>query len=175
MHRVLKFLDDHVEEVLIFTVFSLMSIIIFFQVIMRYIFQSSLSWSEEIARYLFIWLIYIGVSYAAKKNSHVAVTATELVLSPKHTKWIRLTAHVIFLAFAMCVFYYARQVCSTILRLGQQSPALDIPMWAIYAAVPTGFCLTCIRQIQNIRRQILDWNSELPVPRPLDDRDAPIL
>ena len=162
MRRMITLLDDHLEEILIFIAFASMSLIIFFQVIMRYVFQASLYWSEEAARYLFIWLIYIGVSYGAKKDAHIAVTALDLVLNEKQRKWIKLTASLLFFGFATCACYYGREVCSIIGRLGQQSPAMDVPMWVIYAAVPTGYGLTCIRLAQKIRRQILNWNVRTP-------------
>ena len=175
MLRVLRFLDDHLEECVIFVTLSLMSIIIALQVVMRYAFQASLSWSEEIARYLFIWLIYIGISYGVKKSAHVAVTATDLFLSSTQQKWMRLISNIVFFVFALCIFYYGRQVCATIARLGQQSPAMDIPMWMVYAAAPTGFCLTCIRLIQRIRQQLHDWNKKADVPQPGENNDDIIL
>ena len=54
----LKKIDEHLEDILLVTLLSLMSLIIFVQVIMRYLMRNSLSWSEELARYLFIWSIY---------------------------------------------------------------------------------------------------------------------
>ena len=51
----LKKIDEHLEDILLVTLLSLMSLIIFVQVIMRYLMRNSLSWSEELARYLFIW------------------------------------------------------------------------------------------------------------------------
>jgi TRAP-type C4-dicarboxylate transport system permease small subunit len=156
--KLLQLLDDHLEEAVIFVAFSIMSIVITLQVFMRYAMQASLSWSEELARYLFIWLIYIGISYGVKKNAHVAVTATDLVLSETWRKWIKIISNLVFLAFAACAFYYGREVCATIARLGQQTPAMDIPMWLVYAAVPTGFCLTAIRLVQSLCRQWRDLN-----------------
>ena len=64
----LKKIDEHLEDILLVTLLSLMSLIIFVQVIMRYLMRNSLSWSEELARYLFIWSIYLAVSYAAKER-----------------------------------------------------------------------------------------------------------
>lgn len=148
--KILKLLDDHFEEAVIFVALSAMSLIIALQVLMRYGFQSSLSWSEEIARYLFIWLIYIGISYGVKKSAHVSVTALDLVLSPRAQHVMKLIATVVFLLFALAVVYYGQDVCSRIGRLGQEAPATGIHMWMVYAAVPTGFTLTCIRLIQRL-------------------------
>ena len=47
-----------------------MSIIIFIQVVCRYVFQNSLTWSEEMARYMFVWLVYFSVSYTARRKTH---------------------------------------------------------------------------------------------------------
>ncbi len=160
MQRVVRFLDDHFEEVVIFFTLSAMSLIIALQVLMRYVFQASLSWSEEVARYLFIWLIYIGISYGVKKEAHVAVTATDLIMSASQRKWMRLVSNIVFLIFALCIFYYGREVCAKIARLGQEAPATGLDMWLVYLAVPTGFCLTCIRLAQRIYRQFKDWNTD---------------
>lgn len=148
--NILKWLDDHLEEAFIFVALSSMSIIIAFQVLMRYGFQSSLSWSEEIARYLFIWLIYIGISYGVKKSAHVSVTALDLALSDSARRVLKFISTVVFLIFAVIITYYGWQVCSKIMRLGQEAPATGIDMWIVYLAVPTGFALTCIRLLQRL-------------------------
>ena len=149
--KILKLLDDHFEEAIIFVALAAMSLIIAVQVLMRYGFQASLSWSEEVARYLFIWLIYVGISYGVKKSAHVSVTALDLVLSPRAQHIMKIISTFVFLAFALTVVYYGRAVCATIGRLGQEAPATGISMWMVYAAVPTGFTLTCIRLIQRLR------------------------
>ena len=150
--NVIKWLDAHLEEAVIFVALSLMSLIIALQVLMRYGFQASLSWSEEVARYLFIWLIYVGISYGVKRSAHVSVTALDLVLSPKMQRVIRLLSSFVFFLFALVIVYYGRVVCATIGRLGQEAPATGISMWLVYAAVPTGFALTCIRLLQHLYR-----------------------
>ncbi len=160
--KLLKALDEHFEEGVIFVALSAMSIIIFLQVIMRYGFQSSLSWSEEIARYLFIWLIYIGISYGAKKDAHVAVTVLDFVLSKQAQKYLQILTTIIFFGFSCMTVYYGRAVCALIMRLGQKAAATDIDMWIVYAAVPTGFALTCIRLIQKLIRQIKSLKDEEP-------------
>lgn len=148
--KILKWLDDHLEESFIFLSLSAMSVIIFLQVLMRYGFQSSLSWSEEIARYLFIWLIYIGISYGVKKSAHVSVTALDLVLSTKAQRVLKSISAVVFLLFSILIVYYGWQVCARIMRLGQEAPGTGLQMWVVYLSVPTGFTLTCFRLVQRL-------------------------
>jgi TRAP-type C4-dicarboxylate transport system permease small subunit len=143
-------MDEHFEETIIFITLSSMSIIIGLQVVMRYVFHSALSWSEELARYLFIWLIYIGISYGVKRGSHVAVTAINWILSGRAQHLLKCVSTCIFLIFAIVVAYHGQVVCATIARLGQHAPATGINMWIVYAAVPTGFTLTCVRLLQQL-------------------------
>ena len=75
MHKALRFLDNNLEKIICVTCLALMSVIIVAQVFFRYVLKNSISWSEEIARYLFIWLIYIGISYGVKMDRHISVDA----------------------------------------------------------------------------------------------------
>ncbi|MDR1874941.1 MAG: TRAP transporter small permease [Synergistaceae bacterium] len=67
-----KFLNNFEEYFVVWTM-ALMTILVFCQVVMRYIFRNSLSWSEELARFIFIWLSWVGASYAVKERSHFRV------------------------------------------------------------------------------------------------------
>ena len=66
MKKILKWLDDNIELYICVFLMSFMTLLVFVQVVMRYVFNNSLSWSEELARYTFIWLIYIGISYGCR-------------------------------------------------------------------------------------------------------------
>ena len=65
----MKWVLDHVEEFFMIPLIFAMSIIIFIQVVCRYVFQNSLTWSEEMARYMFVWLVYFSV-YRKKRKAH---------------------------------------------------------------------------------------------------------
>ena len=86
MKKILKFLNDYLEETICIILMSVMTIIIFIQVIMRYVMHNSLSWSEELARYCFVWLIYIGVAYGCKLMKHIKIDAA-LKLFPESMTW----------------------------------------------------------------------------------------
>ena len=75
MKRLSKFIDDHFEEMVIVMLLSVMTAAIFYQVIMRYLFNKAPSWTEELTRYAFIWCAYFGVSLGVKRNAHISVMA----------------------------------------------------------------------------------------------------
>lgn len=152
--RVIKWLDEHIEEVFLVIFTAIMVSVIFLQVIMRFIFESSLSWSEELARYCFIWLVYIGISYGVKKQRHIKVDVLLLLFKDKGRLIFTIIANLLFLIFCLFVMRYGTDIALKLLDWGQKSPALQIPMGLIYFAAPVGMGLTAIRIIQNLIKQI---------------------
>lgn len=81
--RIVRWLDEHIEEVLLVAFSVVMVVVIAMQVFMRYVMDNSLSWSEELARFCFIWLVYIGISYGVKKQRHIKVDAMLILFKQK--------------------------------------------------------------------------------------------
>lgn len=150
MNKILKWLDEKLEMTICVILMSVMTITIFIQVIMRYVFNNSLSWSEELARYLFIWLIYIGISFGCKLMKHLKIDAC-LKLYPKKTrKFVVLIGDFCFLAFAVYVTITAGMYAAKVAASGDYSAAMHLPMAYVDAAPCVGFGLAAIRQIQTI-------------------------
>lgn len=150
--KLLKWLDEHLEEVLLVIISSIMVSVIFIQVVMR-MSGNSLSWSEELGRYTFIWLVYIGISYGAKKQRHIKVDVMLLLLKDKGKIVLNIVSNIIFLIFCIIVVRYGSDIAMKLLGFGQKSPALQIPMGFVYLATPIGMGLTAIRIIQNLIQQ----------------------
>ena len=160
MKSFLRYLDENLERVLLTVILAVMSAVIGLQVFMRYILRSSLSWSEEMARYLFIWMVYIGISYGVKKNRHIKVDAATLLFSKRARQYIAILANVIFLGFALLMIYQCNEIRAMISELGQHSPAMGFPLQWVYTAAPFGLSLVVIRLLQNIWGQFKDLKAE---------------
>ncbi len=65
---------DRVEDTCLIAMFAGMVGVIFFQVIMRYVFNNSLSWSEELGKFLFVWISWIGISIGHRRQEHIKIT-----------------------------------------------------------------------------------------------------
>lgn len=150
----MKWFMDHLEEFFMIPLIFAMSIVIFVQVVMRYVFQSSLTWSEELARYMFVWLVYFSVSYTARREKHIRIDAA-INLYPKNARpYIEILSEVIVLGFSIFIAVTGVTVFNKIAWSGQMSPAMRIPMQFVYAAPMIGMALTAIRQIQCIVRRV---------------------
>ena len=145
-----KFFDEHLEKIFCVVFLALMSAIIVLQVFFRYVLNNSLSWSEELARYLFIWMIYIGISYGVKLDKHICVDAVYTFMPKSIKRGYAIVAYLLFLAFAVFIVYYGIMVVGMQISSGQVSPAMGLPMQYVYAAPVVGMILTIIRLIQKI-------------------------
>ncbi|MCC8189927.1 MAG: TRAP transporter small permease [Planctomycetes bacterium] len=158
--KLLKFLDDKLEMTICIVLMSSMSVLLAVQVFFRYILKNSLSWSEELARYIFIWLIYLGISYGAKIMKHIRIDAALGLFPARLRPLVALIGDVIFLGFALYIAYSGWNMVQRQMRLGQTSPAMGIPMWLVYAAPMVGFGLTAIRQVQTIVYRVREYRRE---------------
>ncbi len=117
-----------------------MTLLIFWQVVARYVMNDSLTWSEEIGRYMFVWITFVGLPAALKAGAHVAI---DLLLKKTHGAFHMtiLTVNAIATCFIGIVIGYSG-IRLTVLGVGQISSALQIPMQYVYAIIPlSGLCL----------------------------------
>lgn len=128
-----KFEENLLYISLVFTV-----AVIFAQVVMRYVFSNSLSWSEEVARYVFIWQTWIGASYAVRKKRHLRVEALVDRFHGTARKTLELIVLALWIFFGCFLVFKGYQLVKMISLRGQITAALGVPMAIAYAAVPVG-------------------------------------
>ncbi len=121
------------------TLFSGLVVLSFASVFMRYVLNYSLTWAEELARYMFIWLVYLGAALCVRRRKHIVMDIVIASMKPGLKKVFSLVNNAIMLAFVLVL---AQQGFRMMPILGTQaSTALQIPMSFIYAAVPVGAVL----------------------------------
>lgn len=156
MKQTLYKIWDHLEEFVLVYSFMVSVALVFVQVVMRRVFNNSLSWSEELARYLYVWQTWLGVSYAARNGTHLRITMLKDRLPAKVQQVLEVFVTLVWLGFGIFVIYQGMGVVSTISSFGQKSSALKIPMQLCYLSVPVGMFLMCIRIIERtIKDQFL--------------------
>lgn len=131
--RVLDYIDNIIKWVAI-AAFSTMTIMIVLQVISRYVFKSSLSFSEELARYMFIWSVLLGSAMCLKRRSHVNVEIVMAYAPNIIKKYGGLVANILSLVFYIILVYYGFIVVGV--TMNQTSPALGIKMGYVYLSIP---------------------------------------
>lgn len=121
---------------------SAMSIIVFTNVSLRYLTNFSIVWAEEVARYLMIWMTFLGAGLALRFGGHVAITNLHDMVRPAVARVLRIVVAVILFAFFVAMIWIGYQY---MMRMGRQlTPATRISFSYIYAAMPIGFMLLVV-------------------------------
>ena len=152
--KTVRWLDEHLEEYMVVILTSIMTILLFLQVLFRFVLNLPLAWVEEISLYSMVWLCYFGCSLAIKKREHLKMEIITNFLRPKAKKVFDLISLVLFFAFAVFVLYHVTLLTADTLQRGQVTAVLEIPKWIPYAGVPVAFLLMLIRMIQDFVRTI---------------------
>ncbi|GAF20685.1 LOW QUALITY PROTEIN: TRAP-type C4-dicarboxylate transport system, small permease component [Bacillus sp. JCM 19047] len=150
--KVFRLIERHVEEVLLVIILSTMVIAIFLQIVMRFVLGTSLGWSEELARYSFIYLVFIGVSYGVKQEKHIRIDTILSFLNEKKQVILSFIVYSLFLLFSIFIIVYGGAMSIEIFRLGQVTPGLE--KWGMsYMAAPLGMVLTSLRISQKMKAE----------------------
>lgn len=150
--KILQWLNENLEEKLMGICLWSIVVIMGIQVIMRYVFQSSLTWSEEFSRYLFIACAFIGMSYGIKEKTHMRIDILETFI-PKLKKPLEIIGDASFLFFAIYLIGPGMSVISALKASGQASPAARMPMYLVYSVLLVGLMLVVFRIVQKYGMQ----------------------
>ena len=134
-------LENHV---LVFG-FVVVILVGFLQVVMRTFFNRSLTWSEELIRYVYVWLCWVGISLCERRNEHIQLTFVLNLLPVAVQKSIGIVIHIGLIIFTAWLTWLGLQLTATVYGMGTTSTALSIPLYLVYLSFPTGCMLYCIR------------------------------
>lgn len=156
MKKLLHGLDEYLEEVLLVILLAGMAVIMGIQVFCRYVLSMSLSWSEELTRYLFIWAGFLSISYCTKRCISIKIEQF-VALFPKRGKALfKVINHTVELVLFFYLLPFSWKYLYSAIATGQTSPALGIPMYLVQAAPLAGFLLAAVRILQ---RWMIEWKT----------------
>ncbi|WP_026933058.1 TRAP transporter small permease [Christiangramia echinicola] len=145
-----KRLDKTLGTILVFLM-TIMVVAVLWQVFSRYVMQSPSSITEELARYLLIWIGILGAAYAAGQQEHLAINLLEEKLEKKNKRKLRIIINVLIIFFGITVLIIGGgNLVYVNYELGQSSAALEIPLYIVYLVVPFSGILVIIYKINEI-------------------------
>ncbi len=116
-----------------------------------------LTWTEELARYFMVWTVFVGAALGARLSVHVGIEAVVTLFPAKITRAAYLISGIISMIFCGFVCYYGLAMVRNIADMGQTSPAMEIPMTWVYAAVPVGCLLMAVHFMQAAVEKYLNF------------------
>ena len=105
---------------------------------------------EELARYLFVWAMYLSISYCIRDDRHIRIRVFIDKLPGNWTQFSLIVSDLIYLAFSATVAWFGFKVINRSLQLGQIAPAMEIPIACLYASVLVCAILSCVRLVTSI-------------------------
>jgi TRAP-type C4-dicarboxylate transport system permease small subunit len=130
---------DAVIRWMIIGLMGVMTVIVFAQIFFRYMFNVPLGWSEELARFAFVWVSFMGASALMRAKEHINVTVFLDVMPARMKAMCVLLAN---LCALICVYFFlVGGVELTRNEWRQLAPALEIPMGWVYLAIPVAATL----------------------------------
>jgi TRAP-type C4-dicarboxylate transport system permease small subunit len=153
LRKILHFLDEHIEEYVAFSLFAVMLFVLLAQILLRYTVAIGIPWSDEVARFSFQWVIYLGISLAMKEGQHIKIDAVMGLWPKKLRSAVIIFSDFIIVMFGFYLVYGGYFYVAKIFRQGSMGVAFQIPLGFVYLAIPVGYALTCIRAFQGICRE----------------------
>ncbi|MES0862560.1 TRAP transporter small permease [Ruegeria sp. SCPT10] len=151
---VIKWIDMNAEKVLASALLAAIVLLIFGNVFMRYILNASLSWGEELTLWLFVWFVWLGVSYAFHTGDHVRITVLRDVLSERARLYADVVIALLVLGFLIVLTIECIKLIRQPFVASQTSVVLGLPIPILYASAPIGAGLSAIRVTQHLFRTL---------------------
>ncbi len=117
---------------------AVMTVLIVAQVVLRYVFNAPLTWSEELARIVFIYMTFMGIGAAYGRRRHMFVDAIVTLFPMKIQKAIQWSVVGVASVFFLVVMVVTIRMIGDLFRSELNTPALEIPMGLVYLIVPLG-------------------------------------
>lgn len=159
----LQRLNQNAERwaLLVFYVMLVMTMAI--EVLRREIFAYSSIWGEEIVRYSFIYLAWIGAAAAVKERAHIRIDVIMHYLGSRAKACLYIFGDLVMLFVAVIALYWSWEAVHVSWKFGSVSHGLRISMVWFLLAVPIGFALMVLRLVQSILRDVRSLRDGTPV------------
>lgn len=163
MQNLLSNLNKNAERWALLVFYVMLVVTMAIEVIRREVFSYSSIWGEEIVRYSFIYLAWIGAAAAVKERGHIRIDVLMHYLSPRFQALLYMLGDIVMFAVALVALYWSYETVAVSWKFGSVSHGLRVSMVWFLAAVPIGFALMIFRLVQSFLRDVHNLRTGRPV------------
>ena len=156
-------IDKNAERWALLVLYSMLVITMAVEVVRREMLAYSSIWGEEIVRYSFIYLAWIGAAAAVKDRAHIRIDVIFNYLPPRVKSLFYIFGDLVMMAVSVFALIYSFESVMVSWEFGSVSHGLRVSMVWFLLAVPVGFALIIFRLIQSLLRDIADFRAGRPV------------
>lgn len=132
------------------------------QVVLRYVFNESLSWAEELVRYVVVWMSFLGAGMGVARGAHISMGLLVSVLPGRLSIFALRAGHLGAMVFALFLMVAGAEHVLTVRGFGQVSSAMRMPMWIVYLCLPVGAAIFLVRLAEAFIRTFLPKTDDPP-------------
>ncbi|MDF1776608.1 MAG: TRAP transporter small permease [Rhizobiaceae bacterium] len=159
----LREIDKNLEKWALLVFYTMLVLTMAVEVIRREVFSYSSIWGEEVVRYAFIYLAWIGAASAVKERAHIRIDVLFYYVGQRGKALLYIFGDLVMFFVALVALYYALETVHVSWKFGSVTDGLRISkVWAL-AAVPIGFGLIAFRLVQSFLRDFRDLINGRPV------------
>ena len=144
----IRFIDRHAEEIIAGVCVCVMTSLVFFQVVMRYVFKAPTSWSDEIAIYAMLWSVYLSCAWAVRERAHIRVMNLINLFPARIATALTVFSDLIWFTFGLFLTWQGIVLELSLWEQRFESPALRIDQKWPYLCIAVGFGLMTLRLVQ---------------------------
>jgi TRAP-type transport system small permease protein len=165
-----------VNEFAVVVLMMVMTSLVLLNVVTRYGFQFSVTWAEELSRFVMIWVTYIGAGLALRQGNHVAFEYIQSLLPPRVLPYVRALVAIGILVFLAYLAYFGWEFSQLTMR--QRSAVMNVQRGVVGLAIPIGatvlgmHLLMIFRQFVSTDVRDDPLSASVAVPEPLDEQEA---
>lgn len=163
MSNVLRIIDRNAERWLLLVFYTMLVVTMFVEVLRRELLSYSSIWGEEIVRYSFIYLAWIGAAAAVRQRGHIRIDVLMQYVGPRAKAALYIFGDVVMFAVSLVAFYWSLETVLVSAKFGSVTHGLRISQVWFLTAVPLGFGLVMLRLIQSLIRDFTDFRHGRPV------------
>jgi len=163
MPRILDSLNRNAERWALLVFYVMLVATMFIEVVRRELFSYSSIWGEEIVRYSFIYLAWIGAAAAVRERGHIRIDVLMEYVGPRTKAVLYILGDIVMFAVAVVAFYWSLETVLVSAKFGSVTHGLRVSQVWFLAAVPIGFALIMFRLVQSFLRDLSDLRNGRPV------------
>lgn len=159
----LRALDRNAERWALLLFYTVLVVTMAVEVVRREVFSYSSIWGEEVVRYAFIYLVWIGAASAVRERAHIRIDVLFHYVGPRVRALLYIFGDLVMMAIAVLALYWSFETVMVSWQYGSVTDGLRVSkVWALMA-VPLGFALMMFRLLQSLCRDIRDLIAGRPV------------
>lgn len=149
-----------IEKIVACTCISVMSVLVFANVVARFVFKHSMAVSDELSTYLFVLMSFMGTAIAARRRAHLGLTIVTDHVSPRVRLVINIFMYLLSAFFCLLIVIFGVQMVISQYQLGQESAAMQWPEWIYGSFVPIGAAFSALAFLEGAVEMYQEYHAE---------------